>query len=299
MDYQKRFQWNEETSNTYISCWKYDNKQGDSYPNHCHSYYELSYVKKGKRVEYFKNKYYTAEEDSLFFLPPLEVHGFYNETNVDDMILQFSPIFLQINAPAVGSKTFLNLSDEGKPYINISKSGAIKKTIEKIYELCNSVEGLEEDRKLYSGEIISKNLKTSMTFIKLINLLVEDGFLIFDEENKSYSDIKNLDKVINMILAHPDRMPTLDAAAELANVSYFHFSKVFKRAMGINYMAYCNNIRIQKAEELLVQTDMPVSEIAYSVGIETNSGFTKMFKKSNGISPAEYRKKNKNMSQTK
>ena len=71
MEYQNTFQWKESISGSYYSCWKYENKADQTFPLHCHSYYELSYVTKGTRQEYYNGKYYEIGKGSLFFLAPL------------------------------------------------------------------------------------------------------------------------------------------------------------------------------------------------------------------------------------
>lgn len=60
----------------------------------------------------------------------------------------------------------------------------------------------------------------------------------------------------------------------------------------MNFSDYCNVLRIHLAEELLVTTDLPISDISARIGIDTQSYFSKLFKQVNGISPKTFRSLN-------
>lgn len=293
MEYQNTFQWKESISGSYYSCWKYQNNAGQNFPLHCHSYYELSYVTHGVRQEYYNGNYYEIADGSLFFLTPLTIHGFTNKTDVNDMILQFSPDFLQANATAVSPNTILTLKSEAKPFIQVAKNSYLEELLSGLYSLCNDVSLLEHEAAFSLNYRIHQNLNTSLQLLRLLDYLLEENFLTFQKEERSYSDIAILDTVINRILSHPENMPTMEDAAKMANLSYYHFSRLFKKATGFNYNNYCNHLRVQYAEELLLHSDLSIAEITSAVGLETNSGLTRLFKRTLGISPMQYRKKEK------
>ncbi len=293
MEYQNTFQWKESISGSYYSCWKYENKAKQNFPLHCHSYYELSYITKGTRQEYYNGKYYEIGEGSLFFLTPLTVHGFTNKTEVNDMILQFSPDYLQANATAISPNTILTLKAEDKPYVQVPKNSYLEEIVKELYSLCNDVTQFQQKSSPSLNYRIQQNLNTSLQLLRLVNYLLEKDFLTFQKEERSYSDIAILDTVINQILSHPENMPTMDEAAKMVNLSYYHFSRLFKKATGFNYNNYCNHLRIQYAEELLLHSNLSIAEITSAVGLETNSGLTRLFKRTLGMSPMQYRKKEK------
>ena len=293
MEYQNTFQWEESISGSYYSCWKYQNNANETFPLHCHSYYELSYVTHGSRQEYYNGKYYEVSEGSLFFLTPLMIHGFTNKTNVDDMILQFSPDFLQANATAVSPHTILTLASEEKPFLQVAKNSYLENLLTELLSLCNDVAHFETETSSPLQYRIHQSLNTSLHLLRLLDYLLEENFLTFKKEERSYSDIAILDTVINQILSQPENMPTMEEAAKMVNLSYYHFSRLFKKATGFNYNSYCNHLRIQYAEELLLHSNLSIAEITQAVGMETNSGLTRLFKRTLGISPMQYRKKEK------
>lgn len=291
MEYQNTFQWKESVASSYHSCWKYHNQSGSSYPLHCHPYYELSFVMQGKRQENYNGGYYEVTEGTLFFHTPLTIHGFTNLTTVEDMILQFSPGFLLANATAASPNTILKLKSEEKPYIQVSENPLLVNLLKTLHGLCNNVAQFQQEDTPSLYQSIRQNMNTSIQLLQLIDILIEEDFLTFQEEAHSYSDIAILDPVINRLLSHPEHMPAMEEAARMANVSYYHFSRLFKKATGFNYQSYCNHLRLQYAEELLLHSDMSIAEITTAIGMETNSGFTRLFKRVHGVSPLQYRRR--------
>lgn len=82
----------------------------------------------------------------------------------------------------------------------------------------------------------------------------------------------------------------LSMVAKFVNQSENYFSYMFKKETGENFIDYLNNIRIKKAKELLLNHDYKVYEVADIVGYNSISYFIKIFKKTAGCSPNEYKK---------
>ena len=82
---------------------------------------------------------------------------------------------------------------------------------------------------------------------------------------------------------------SLDSLAAQVHLSPSYFSKLFKREMGENLSTYIQNIRIERAKVLLLTTNKKAYEIADEVGIYDPVYFSKIFKKSTGFKPKEYR----------
>jgi len=101
-------------------------------------------------------------------------------------------------------------------------------------------------------------------------------------------------KVIQYINLHLKDNLTLDSMASLANMNSSYFSRYFKIKSGEKFVEYLSNLRIEKAKQLLHETDMTLDEILEKVGHVNKGYFIKVFKKAAGISPAEYRRKMKN-----
>ncbi len=82
----------------------------------------------------------------------------------------------------------------------------------------------------------------------------------------------------------------LGAAAREADMSLAHFSRIFKKVMGLSYQEYLNNRRIAKAKSLLRSSSRSISEIAVSLGFADPTGFGRIFKKLTGQTASAYRR---------
>ncbi|GIO87648.1 DNA-binding response regulator [Paenibacillus faecis] len=78
-------------------------------------------------------------------------------------------------------------------------------------------------------------------------------------------------------------------AAQHVHLNPSYFSVLFKEQMGMTFIEYVTRLRIQRAKELLLQTKLPVGEIAERVGYQTTKYFNKVFKEYEGHSPGSYR----------
>jgi two-component system response regulator YesN len=83
---------------------------------------------------------------------------------------------------------------------------------------------------------------------------------------------------------------TLQKVAEISNVSSYYFSRLFKKELGVNFSIYLKQRKIEKGKELLIQTSLPIENIATKLGYYEAGYFTKVFKQAEGITPSEYRK---------
>ena len=105
-------------------------------------------------------------------------------------------------------------------------------------------------------------------------------------ENRSSGVI---DRARDFIMANFKKDISLDDVSREVDISPYYFSKVFKEATGENFIEYLTNIRIEKAKELLDNTDMSMKEICLEVGYSNPNYFSRIFKKSVGVSPTEYK----------
>jgi len=79
------------------------------------------------------------------------------------------------------------------------------------------------------------------------------------------------------------------ADIEHYNISYY--SEWFKNKMNVSPVEYMQNLRVKKAKELLLNTNLTILQISQIVGYEHNSSFTRLFKYLEKISPTEFRRK--------
>lgn len=125
-----------------------------------------------------------------------------------------------------------------------------------------------------------------------------DSFLICEKifdviftatENDKFYKISDEQKILNYIDRRIKQGVSLDDVSEYANMSSCYFSKVFRKIVGVNFIAYVTDQRIEIAQQMLLDTDMPVINIAYELSYSETNYFSKAFKKKVGVTPTEYR----------
>ena len=99
-------------------------------------------------------------------------------------------------------------------------------------------------------------------------------------------------KAIKYIYNHYNQNINLSNIAKYVNTNPSYFSRTFKKTLGLSLTDYINHIRIKNAVSLIVNTDLPITEIAYNCGYTDQTYFCKIFKKINDCSPREFRKQN-------
>ena len=87
-------------------------------------------------------------------------------------------------------------------------------------------------------------------------------------------------------LAEDIRNPVL---AELAGLSVCHFSREFKRSMGVSPHRFVLQSRVERVKQLLVETDLPLAHIAITAGFADQSHCTRRFHELVGITPSRFR----------
>lgn len=83
---------------------------------------------------------------------------------------------------------------------------------------------------------------------------------------------------------------SLDTVSDLLGMNASYFSTIFKRSMGVNFIDYLTELRVNAAKELLLDPLRPTGEVAGLVGYESANYFARAFKKKTGMTPTEYRR---------
>ena len=108
-------------------------------------------------------------------------------------------------------------------------------------------------------------------------------------DNKIISQNGELKLVLNYIEKNYFKKITLEEVAEYINFSPFYLSRLFKKEMGINFIDYVTELKMEKARELLSDTDIPIINIALELSYNEPNYFSRVFRKSAGVTPSQYR----------
>lgn len=97
-------------------------------------------------------------------------------------------------------------------------------------------------------------------------------------------------KAKNFMNLHYDKDIIIEDVARYISLERSYFSKMFKAATGVSPYQYILDLRISKGEELLLNTDLPISHIGLLLGFKDTFHFSNFFKRKLGLSPLNYRK---------
>ena len=158
-----------------------------------------------------------------------------------------------------------------------------------------------EVRKTYRNMLTDEeeNLKRLADYYSFPTLAVwqtefMDWLLALHERiNSRFDTNKNQQKIkraIEYIQENYDKDLNMAVVSNHISMNYSLFSSLFKEYTGSNFVNYLKAIRMEKAKELLAETDLRIVEISAKIGYDNEKHFMKTFQASCGVSPSEYRK---------
>ncbi|GAE06549.1 two-component response regulator yesN [Paenibacillus sp. JCM 10914] len=84
---------------------------------------------------------------------------------------------------------------------------------------------------------------------------------------------------------------SLDQISSMVYLNSVYFSQLFKQRIGVGFKEYLIHLRIDRALQLLKETDMKIAEISNVIGYDDVRHFSQIFRKKYGVTPSEYRAK--------
>jgi AraC-like DNA-binding protein/ligand-binding sensor protein len=174
----------------------------------------------------------------------------------------------------------------------ILKKKPTKKSFREFKEKIKAL-NLDEDklREYYFNTIVMSNEQIE-ALVDLISLV---GNYILESENKllfleSVNEKKKTLAARQYIEQNYKKKLTIDEIANSVFLSPSHFSHMFKQEVGSSPINYLNRFRVDKAKEILENSNTSITEIAYSVGFQSLPHFNRIFKDMEKTSPGLYRK---------
>lgn len=147
--------------------------------------------------------------------------------------------------------------------------------------------GIMKDGKMYWGVGIDEDIIKSS-----IAALVSAGNKLTQSENIREGREERIVDIMNYLKNHYKDV-TLDELADNFNLSKPYLSKYIKENAGITFQEAVKQARMKKARAMLKESNKTVESIAASVGYENVEHFNRLFKKSYGMTPVQFRRESR------
>jgi AraC family transcriptional regulator len=148
---------------------------------------------------------------------------------------------------------------------------------------------LELKQETAGGKMLIEQLSLALA-AHLITSYSNDSYKpILASPSRGQLDQRRLDRVMDYIEAHIERDMTLDELAEVACLSRFYFVRAFGEAAGLPPHRYISARRLERSKQLLSNSTLSLSEIAFACCFSSQSSFTRAFQRRTGITPGAYR----------
>lgn len=252
---------------------------------HYHAQYELLYISSSNGIRF------VGDSVSHFFPGDLVLVGaylphlwrndvsYYQEAETKDV----NTIIIKFTKNFIGEDTFTQpefsainqLLDESKYGLSFGQN-----TSQQLHHELMKIGGLsavEQSIKLLS-------LLNQLSITKDREVLSSTDMRKYTEENS-----QRIDTVLKFISDNYDSYITLKDVADIACLTTNSFCRFFKKMTNKSFTQFLNEVRIRNAARLLVQEDLPVSEVCYTVGYRTITNFNRQFKHIMGCTPNAYR----------
>ncbi len=255
-----------------------------NFPKHKHNYIEMIYNCKGKTYHVVNGTEICLEEGEILLLGTDAVHEV-KIAQQDDVAINFiiKPEFFNLvvggenQSNAIYNFIMTELSEKGG-------ASFLRFDVRGILPAKNLIENL-----IWSFIFPEENSQglQNMTMSLLFAELTQRSGVITKSVSSSYEQ-EILLKVINYIQSSYKDAKLLTIAKEL-KFSVVNLSKLIKNYSGKTFKEMLQEKRLDEAEKLILNTEIPVTEIIFSVGYENTNFFYKKFNEKYGVTPREYR----------
>jgi AraC-like DNA-binding protein len=262
---------------------------GSSVVTHLHEYIEILYCMEGEFLVCLNGKHYDFSNGDMVVINSRESHAIQRKSKRGGYIcIRFLPEILYTSSAAAFDIKYV------MPFIlNNSKHQRVfgKEEIQNTFipDLVNDI--LRENQEKKYGYTLAMRANLTLIFLWIIRYWNEMNPEIANENITDIEMVERMQSVCEYVNDNYEDDIKASEMADMVNLSYSYFSRMFKQYMKKSFSEYLSYVRITHAEKKLVSTDKAITDIAMECGFSATSYFIKQFKRQKGISPKQYRKK--------
>ncbi|HHV98927.1 MAG TPA: AraC family transcriptional regulator [Clostridiaceae bacterium] len=253
------------------------------YPFHWHKALEIIYAMESDYEVIVNNANYVLDERDILLISGGDIHGFHVHGN------RGKRIFIQFDITKLKGFGFDN-----------SLKLLISKTRKISYQNDKDLHRMLEEQIIKMIEDYNKNDLASPLYLSarvydILSILARHcANWIMNETpvsgSKRIYGLEKLNGALKYIEENYHKDITLKSVASASGFSEYYFSRLFKEVTEKNFCSYLKELRVKKAEKLLADSDMLITQVAYASGFKSITSFNRTFKEIKGCTPTEYKK---------
>lgn len=247
-----------------------------SFLAHWHQELELIYIRSGSARFSINDDEFIAQAGDLVFVDTGDFHysDSYEYRNVLDFVI-FDPGVINPRYHHAHFAHPLITADMLQEY-------GLQELVEKLFL---GVSSELKEQKPYYQEIVSGMLREFVYRLRRSHPRSAETSTARSHRTEMLYDMQHL---LTYIDEHYGENITLSFAAERMNFSESHFSKVFKKLIGINFVTYINAVRVEHAASMLKKSSARITDIALQCGFGNVRSFNRTFKEFTGYTPSQF-----------
>ncbi len=256
---------------------------------HIHDCYEIGVVLSGYGVFVVGDEEYPFETGQVFIVNDLQPHMAYTADSCDVVglfVVHFHPAVITDSwITKMRSETWLPFT------LDFNRSGPMipldDPATPLLRDLLDAI-WLEAERHEHAWEVVIGGLLIQAAGILARRLLHDQQTPPqYHEQREALRRISPALRLVESRFAEP---LTLDEMAQAALVSRSHLCALFSTALNASPIAYRNSRRLVEGQRLLRSTDLPIHEVAYTVGFSSAQEFNRLFLREVGMQPSQFRR---------
>ncbi|MFW5710034.1 MAG: helix-turn-helix domain-containing protein [Bacteroidota bacterium] len=256
-----------------------------SLKNHYNKGIEICYINSGQYRWQVEKKTYTLYPGDCFVTCPYEKHGGLKghlDLGVLTWIIIETEHFGQNNILSLGQWTNLNKTEQRKIGRTLYSKSSHQFTNKNIRQITENI--FHEIKHQQCYHVLKIKYLTEMLLIETCRSLEA----MKKQNNDKTSEF--IDKLKKYVHNHINRTITLDELSREFRLSCTALNEKVKSATGYSPINFVISVRLEKAKQLLISTNITITCIAHDCGFYSSQYFADTFKKWNGMSPGRFRK---------
>lgn len=242
-------------------------------PNiHYHNSYELYFLEQGYHNILINDSIHDVNIYDVALFKPNTFHKSLQKQNCARTCIYFTDLFLRLHFTERSIHSLLGCFDNNVISLN-------KESFPKVKKLLTSLE---------KENIDSTENRIFIYLADILNIL---------NENKNSPRAEHIPSaythfapILSYISQNYNKIRSIEEISDTFYISKYHMCRIFKEHTGLTLIQYITNIKIQNACNMLINTDLSITEIGTACGFHSTMYFCKIFKQALAVTPSEFRK---------